>query len=88
MDQDKPDILPPTEVSPAALSSETLQAVLESFVLREGTDYGANELSLEQKIKNLKNKVDRGDIILVFDPNSESLTFLTKTEWSKIKNKS
>lgn len=87
MEQDKPDIIPPTEVSPDALSAETLKAVLESFILREGTDYGASELSLEQKVKNLRTKVDRGDIILVFDPNSESLTFLTKNEWAKIKTK-
>lgn len=79
----KKEQIPPILVAPEALSSETLQAVLESFVLREGTDYGANELSLEQKIKNLNNKIQKGDIVLVFDPNTESLTFLTKAEWAK-----
>lgn len=75
---------PPVEISPSALSAEALQGILESFILREGTDYGVNELSLEKKVENLKRKLDRKDILLVFDPNTESITFLTKTEWAKL----
>ncbi len=74
---------PPVEVLPTSLSPEALQNILESFVLREGTDYGVNELSLEKKVENLKRKLDRKDIFLVFDPNTESITFLTKAEWAK-----
>lgn len=75
---------PPIEISPSALSVETLHAVMESFVLREGTDYGTQELSLQTKIDNLKKKMQRKDILLVFDPNTESVTFLTKAEWAKL----
>ncbi|MBC7466437.1 MAG: YheU family protein [Bdellovibrio sp.] len=71
-------------VAPEALSPEALQNVLESFVLREGTDYGNTELSLEQKIKNLKIRIQKKEIVLAFDPNSESLTFLTQGEWTKL----
>ncbi|MFZ3229326.1 MAG: YheU family protein [Pseudobdellovibrio sp.] len=74
----------PIQVDPEALSAEALRGVIESFVLREGTDYGSVELSLEQKIKNLNNKIQKKDIVLVFDSESESLTFLTKAEWQKI----
>ena len=31
------------------LSTETLDNLIESFVLREGTDYGIQEKTLEQK---------------------------------------
>ncbi len=75
---------PPIEVDPSALSVDALQAVMESFVLREGTDYGTQELSLQTKIDNLKKKMQRKEILLVFDPNTESVTFLTKTEWAKL----
>ena len=78
------DVQPPVEIQPSSLSPEALHAILESFVLREGTDYGVNEISLDKKIENLKRKLDRKDIFLVFDPNSESVTFLTKTEWAKL----
>ena len=75
---------PPISVDPASLSPDALQGILESFVLREGTDYGMNEISLEKKVENLKRKLDRKDIYLVFDPNTESITFLTKNEWAKL----
>jgi uncharacterized protein YheU (UPF0270 family) len=75
---------PPVEIDASALSTEALQGILEAFVLREGTDYGVNELSLEKKVENLKKKWDRKDVILVFDPNTESVTFLTKKEWAQL----
>jgi len=53
-------------------------------VLREGTDYGTHELSLEQKVKNLKVRIQKKEIVLAFDPTSESLTFLTQGEWTKL----
>lgn len=77
---------PPILVSPESLKAETLQAVIESYVLREGTDYGVSEISLEKKIDNLRNKIDREEIVLVFDPDSESLNFLTQNEWSRFKS--
>lgn len=76
---------PPILVLPESLKPETLQSVLESYVLREGTDYGAHEISLEKKIDNLRTKIDREEIVLVFDPDSESLNFLTQNEWSKFR---
>ena len=78
------EMQPPIEINPSALSADALKAVMESFVLREGTDYGTSELSLETKVENLKKKMQRKDILLVFDPNTESVTFLTKTEWAKL----
>lgn len=84
MDFKKDELIPPIEVTPESLSAGALQNVLESFVLREGTDYGNTELSLEQKVKNLKTKIDKKEIVLAFDPNTESLTFLTQSEWIKL----
>ena len=75
---------PPVEIERDSISPEAVNAILESFILREGTDYGFQELSLEKKIENLKKKWDKKDVILVFDPNTESVTFLTKTEWAKL----
>ena len=58
------------------LAPETLRAVVESFVLREGTDYGAQELTLEQKVSRLMLQLDRGEAQILFDPNTQSVTFV------------
>ena len=44
-DAPEPVVVPYTE-----LSAELLHAVIESFVLREGTDYGEKEVSLQDKV--------------------------------------
>lgn len=41
------------------LSAETLDNLIESFVLREGTDYGIQEKTLEQKVADVKNNLNR-----------------------------
>ncbi len=41
------------------LSTETLDNLIESFVLREGTDYGMQEKTLEQKVADVKNNSSR-----------------------------
>ena len=74
----------PVKIPAELLSDEALLGVYESFVLREGTDYGLNELSLETKIANLRKRVVSGKAHLIFDPETESVTFLTDTEWKKL----
>ncbi|MFO1388064.1 YheU family protein [Cellvibrio sp.] len=60
------------------LSSEALQGLIEEFITREGTDYGAVEVSLAQKLDQVKRQLDRGNVVIVFDPASESVSILTK----------
>jgi uncharacterized protein YheU (UPF0270 family) len=54
------------------LDAETLRAIIEEFISREGTDYGAHEYSLEQKVQQVRNQLERGDVVLNFDPETES----------------
>lgn len=54
------------------LEAETLRAIIEEFISREGTDYGAHVYSLEQKVQQVRNQLERGDIVLNFDPETES----------------
>ena len=48
------------------LAPETLDNLIESFVLREGTDYGEQERSLEQKVNDVKRQLKSGDVVLVW----------------------
>ena len=47
------------------LSPETLENLIESFVLREGTDYGEHERTLEQKVADVKRQLQCGEAVLV-----------------------
>lgn len=68
-------------IPPESLSPDTLQSILEEFISREGTDYGEHELSLEDKVRQLKPQVIRGDVLIIFDPAQERVTLLPKQEW-------
>jgi hypothetical protein len=50
------------------LAADVLRAVIESFVLREGTDYGERELSLDEKVSRVKRQLERGEAQIMFDP--------------------
>ena len=52
--------------------------------MREGTDYGAQELTMETKLERLTKQLDKGDVKIIFDANSQTVTLLTKREWAKI----
>jgi uncharacterized protein YheU (UPF0270 family) len=50
-----------------------LRSVVESFVLREGTDYGERELSLEDKVARVVRQLERGEAQIIFDPKTDSV---------------
>lgn len=66
----------PVEVPYTELSAELLHAVIESFVLREGTDYGEKEFSLEDKVARVVAQLERGEAKILFDPESASVTIV------------
>ena len=63
----------PVVVPHRELDGELLRAVIESFVLREGTDYGEQELPLDQKVARVIRQLDRGEAQIVFDLETESV---------------
>jgi uncharacterized protein YheU (UPF0270 family) len=71
----QPVVVPYTE-----LAADLLHAVVESYVLREGTDYGEKEFSLEDKVAHVISRLKRGDARIVFDPESETVSIVSGTE--------
>jgi len=57
----------------AELSEGALRGVLESFVLREGTEYGERDVCLDQKVAQVTRQLQRGEAQIVFDPESETI---------------
>ena len=56
-----------------ALAPDILRAVIESFVLREGTDYGERELTLDDKVARVMRLLAGGEVRIVFDPQTETV---------------
>lgn len=52
------------------LSPDTLDGLVEEFVSREGTEYGAREYTLEEKVEQVKRQLKEGRARIVYDPEA------------------
>ena len=66
----------PVEVPLESLSEAALRGLVESFVLREGTDYGEIERSHEQKVADVLRQLKRGEARIEFDPATETVNIV------------
>ncbi|AWW33943.1 YheU family protein [Mannheimia varigena] len=60
------------------LEESTLHNILDSFILREGTDYGETELSLEEKRERLLSQIKADKVVIVWSELHESLDIKDK----------
>jgi uncharacterized protein len=79
--QSDPEPAPPVEVPHTELSADALRGLLEAFVLREGTEYGARDVPLERKVADVLRQLERGEAQILFDPNTESVNIVVKQAW-------
>ncbi len=66
-----------------ALSPQALDGLIEEFVTRDGTDYGAEERTLDDKKDAARRQLDRGDVAIVFDPETQTSNIILKDELRK-----
>ena len=59
------------------LDAEVLLSVLQEYASRDGTDYGALEYSLADKVAQLQGMLQRKEIFLGFDQASASCDLIT-----------
>ncbi|MDD9979997.1 MAG: YheU family protein [Gammaproteobacteria bacterium] len=71
------------EIPHRELSETALRGVVESFVLREGTDYGQRDYSLEEKIAAVIRQLDRGEAVIVFDADTETVSIVAASPSSR-----
>ena len=57
-----------------ALSDDALLGIVQEFVLREGTDYGHSELSLETKVREVVVQIKDGRVGVFFDAATATTT--------------
>jgi len=63
------------------VNEDTLRAIIEDFILREGTDYGAIDASNEDKIAQVKVQLRQGSAVLVYSELHESINILPKEQF-------
>ncbi len=66
------------------LSPDALQGVIEEFITREGTDYGLEEISLAEKVQQVREELRKGRAQIIFDPHSETCTILSREEMREL----
>ncbi len=65
------------------LSVEALQGLIESFITREGTDYGTHEMSLADKVAQLRGALAANEVVIVYDAMSESVNLMTQHDYQQ-----
>jgi uncharacterized protein YheU (UPF0270 family) len=67
-------------VPPQRLQTEVLLALLEEFATRDGTDYGEREFTLEQKVQRLQTQIEAGDLLILYDVDSEQWDLVPRSQ--------
>ncbi len=58
------------------LSEDVFNGLVEEYILRDGTDYGTTELSLEEKKSRLMKQLKKGDVKVVYSSLTEDCTLI------------
>jgi hypothetical protein len=62
------------------LSPDTLQALVEEFVTRDGTDYGDAEVGMAQKAQQVMRQLEHGVAVILFDTVTESCSIVRRED--------
>jgi uncharacterized protein YheU (UPF0270 family) len=60
-------------IPPDQLTSEALLGVIDAFILREGTDYGHQEFTLDEKRSRVTAMLQRGEAEICYYPENEHI---------------
>ncbi|MGI5310151.1 YheU family protein [Rheinheimera sp. WS51] len=66
------------------LDTDTLNNLIEYYVLREGTDYGDKEVSLTDKVQHVMQQLEDGDIVIVFSELHQSINLMPKQQFAQL----
>jgi uncharacterized protein YheU (UPF0270 family) len=66
------------EIPIGRLAVDVLDALLEEFASRDGTDYGEVETPIEMRVKQLRRQLEIGDLVLLYDSDDQQWDLLPK----------
>lgn len=70
------------KIPPSQLNPDVLNNILEEFITREGTDYGQQELNLQEKVERLRPQVMKGEVLIVFDERLQNIQLMSKEDYT------
>lgn len=65
-------------ISHTDIAPDTLYALIEEFVTRDGTDYGDIETSTATKVQQVMNQLERKEVFITYSEEYETCTIKTK----------
>jgi len=65
------------------LSQDALQALIEDFVTRDGTDYGADEMDMQDKAAHLLALLKTGEVLISYNEDTETCGLVSREEVGK-----
>jgi uncharacterized protein YheU (UPF0270 family) len=68
----------PIPIPITSLSEDVLLGIIKEYVLREGTDYGRREYSLEEKTASVRYQLERQEAEIIFDPETETCNIVKR----------
>ncbi|ANG65099.1 hypothetical protein A8C75_04330 [Marinobacterium aestuarii] len=71
-------IIPHGELSP-----ETLDNLISEFVTRDGTDYGEQETPLASRIGQVRQLLQRGQVVILFSESTGLCNIVAKDQLEK-----
>jgi uncharacterized protein YheU (UPF0270 family) len=77
--------LPPITVPYTELSSDALTGVIQSFVLREGTDYGERDVPFDMKVRQVLAQLERKEAEIVYDQNTQSIDIVVRKPLARLR---
>jgi uncharacterized protein YheU (UPF0270 family) len=72
----------PMTIPHGELSAEALAGVIAEYVTRDGTELG----EVTDKSEVVAGLLDRGELVLVYDPQSECCNIITRDQLSDARN--
>ena len=69
-----------------SLDRSIIFSIIEEFVLREGTDYGADEVNFQSKIDEIYRKLESDEYSISYDESTESCTIIANVSLDKYCN--
>lgn len=71
-------IIPYTDIA-----EDTLNNLIEYYVLREGTDYGEQEVALAEKVAAVKRQLNTGEVVIVYSELHETVNLMPKQQFEQ-----
>lgn len=60
------------------IAVDTLQALIEEIVTRDGTDYGEHDVPTSTKVRQVMRQLEREEIYIVYSELHETCTLVAK----------